>query len=215
VRTIDGAFASQLRVRSPNGIGVQHFTTDAAGEMFVVESMPDSSTAVAVYNHLAQDLAPSVRSFTLFTPPNYPGPVCAAPDGTLFGVEEPSANAPGTPSVIFAVPPGGSSIARTFGSFTDAVTALSCEASGLVYVALQTPNRTSTRVEVYSANANGAVSPLWTLTDPVPASDPGGKVISSLALSPGAAPTIPGPTMSRSSGAFRRTGPHGGRMLTP
>jgi len=213
VRTIDGAFASRLRIRT-NGVGVQTFTTDAAGEMFVVELLSDNSTAVAVYNHLAQDLAPSVRSFALFAPPNYSGQaLCAAPDGSLFGVEGVSAQAGGPPSVIFAVPPGGSSVARTFGSFTDIITALSCEAPGLVYVALRTQNLTSTRVEVYSSNASGAVSPLWTLTDPVPASDPGGKTITALALSPGAAPAIPGATTR--NGSFRRTGPHGGRLLTP
>jgi len=102
------------------------------------------------------------------------------------------------------------------GPVSGTITALACDAQGRVYAGVQTQNPAGTRVEVYDGHATQQLAPpLWTLSNPVPADDPGGQVITALALSPGAAPAIPGPMMSRSSGAFRRTGPHGGRLLQP
>jgi hypothetical protein len=205
VRTIDGSFASSFTLSGSVGA----VASDPAGEIFVDEPSPDGNgTQVVVYDHLAQTGSPPIRSFTLPVPI---GPACAAADGTYFGVASPLGPAYGTPSSIVAVAPGGSAVARTIGPFSDTVTAISCDGSGVVYVAFQTANGASTRVEAYSATANGAVPPLWTLSDPIPANEPGGRIIRSLALSPGAAPTIPGPATR--GGSQRRTGPHGGRSL--
>jgi hypothetical protein len=207
VRTIDGSFASSFGLAKAN----TSLATDPAGEIFVGQTSSDqTSTQVAVYDHLAQTGSPPIRSFTLPVPT---GPACAAADGTYFAVASPLGAAYGTPSSLVAVAPGGSSIARTIGPFQDTVTAISCDAKGVVYVAFQTANAASTRVEAYSATANGAVPPLWTLSDPIPANEPGGRIITSLALSPGAAPTTSG-TVTR-GGTLRRTGLHGDRSLAP
>jgi hypothetical protein len=122
------------------------------------------------------------RSFAL---PAHADAMCFAPDGTLYVATGGDVTTPTNPKeYIYAFAPGTSVPARTLGPYPNRTTALACDSQGRLYVAVDMWDGSGTKVKVFAPNANGTPPPQWILYNPVPANDPGGQTITSLALTP-------------------------------
>jgi hypothetical protein len=206
VRMVDGAFASIFAVDQtwlPAGLAA-----DPEGDIFYARNAPDPSGGDAqfeVYSHNTHDGDSSRYLFSAGAA--YAGPICAAAGGTIaISYATTWGNAP----VMIRVDNIHSGAPTVFiGPVSGTITALACDAQGRVYAGVQTQNPAGTRVEVYDGHAaQQQAAPLWTLSNPVPADDPGGQVITALAVSAG---TSSGPQAG--SARRRTTGPSGGRSL--
>ena len=175
-RVVNGVFSGSFTFGTPAQRSA--IAVDRAGNIFVTTS---DNTVEQYPRNTSGSVAPA-RSFALN---GTLGPMCAAPDGTLYvGAELVAAPSAQPLDYVYAIAPGTSTPARTLGPFTNAVNALACDSQGRLYVGMTLRTGTGTRVKVFSPKANGLANPLWVLTDPVPANDPGGVTIVSLALSP-------------------------------
>ncbi len=179
-RLVNGVPVSSFQPHGPtvrNGIAV-----DRAGNIFLstedghVEEYPPNSAGDTIFT----------RSFPLA---GNLGPMCFAPDGTQYVAGEIQTTSPQPPfdvtsqDYIYAVLPGAFGAARTVGPYPNRITALACDPQGRLYVGVYVFGSQGTMVKVFPPNFGGG-APLWVLNNPVPANEPGGRVITSLALTP-------------------------------
>jgi len=179
-RLVNGVPVGSFQPHGPsvrNGIAV-----DGSGNVFL--STEDGH--VEQYPRNSAGDTPFTRSFPLA---GDLGAMCFAPDGTQYVAGEIRTTSPQPPfdvtsqDYIYAVLPGAFGAARTAGPYADRVTALACDSQGRLYAGFYRFGNQETAVGVFPPNFGGG-PPLWTLNNPVPANEPGGQVVTGLALSP-------------------------------
>ena len=112
------------------------------------------------------------------------GAACYAPNGTLYVTGEIAASGGGTPTDYVYVVPRYPAPMRTIGPFGNHVSALACGAGSEVYVGITFWSGAGSWVKVFGPNAGMGDAPVRTLMNPIPANDPSGQTIVSLAVSP-------------------------------
>jgi hypothetical protein len=173
--------------RVVNGVAASTLTLPLTGHQGIAVA-PDGTMYLSNGQNRVEKYPPNSASGTV--PATFPlsgniGPMCVAPDGTLYAQTNAAPGRSGAGSdYVYAFPAGATTPARTLGPFADAVTALACDAQNALYVGLTAPDLNSSKVNVYAPNATGAAAPLRTLLNPIPSNDPGGQRLMALTVSP-------------------------------
>jgi hypothetical protein len=171
-----GAERTEIRRGVPaNGTGVftlpyavNAFATDPRGEIYVAQySTVTFATTVFEYAANAPNGAAPVR--TIAVPAAFGLAISA--DGTLFAGDNQSGRGVDKTGMIYVVPPGATSPARTITLPSPGllpVEALAVDAAGELFVGGSDANGNQT-VQVFAPGASGAATPIRTISNPVSA----------------------------------------------